>query len=774
MLFKKEAILFFAFWLLFAGIITASAGDQTGYLWSEVDDAALNRQPVIRTATPDEYKTFRLNRQVLEALLAAAPDEFSQAAERDLTIELPMPDGRLTRFKFEHSLVVERGLLVKYPELGATYRAYGIDDPTATARFDYLPAGFHAMVLSANGTVVIDPYAAGDKDNYVTYFKNDLARAAHFVCEVGDNSLASLLNADLLGSAYLIPDAQQLTSGTQLRTYRLALAATNEYAVRVGANTVAGTLAAQVLIMNRVNGVYERDLAIHMNIVANNNLIIFAGDNMCAGSACTAENDPYSNSSAGAMLSQNTTTLNTHILTENYDIGHVFGTGGGGVASLNGPCGGSKARGVTGLTNPIGDPFAIDYVAHEMGHQWGANHTFNGGTGNCAGGNRSNGSAYEPGSGVTIMGYAGICGSQNLERNSIDTFHIKSIEVILNYSQNGNGNSCAVITPSGNNAPIVSVAAGPFNIPKLTPFALTASASDADGDMVTYDWQQYDLGPVTTGIPNADVDGSTVPLFRPYLPTTGGTRLFPSLTYILNNANVPPATFGANFLTGELLPQISRPMTFQVAARDNRASAGGVSTAAVSVLVDGASGPFAVTSLNSNDGYIGGSPQILTWSVAGTSNLPINAANVKISYSTDGGNTFPVVLHASTPNDGAETIIIPRITTTTARIKVEAVGNIFFDISDSNFSVALVPVVTLSGQVLTAQGLGLRNALVTLTDSSGGRRSSITSPFGVYTFDQVPVGSNYTIAVSSKRYRFASRTVNVSNALTEVNFTGLE
>lgn len=219
----------------------------------------------------------------------------------------------------------------------------------------------------------------------------------------------------------------------------------------MGSNTVAGTLAAQVLIMNRVNGVYERDLAIRMVMIANNDQIVYAGNNMncpvgTGGTACTGANDPYTNNSGTAMLGENTTVLNQVIQTANYDIGHVFSTGGGGVATLNGPCGANKARGVTGLTNPVGDPFAIDYVAHQMGHQWGANHTFNSTTGSCGGGNRSATSAYEPGSGITIMAYAGICGNQNLALNSIDTFHVKSLEVIVAYSQTGNGNTCGVTT----------------------------------------------------------------------------------------------------------------------------------------------------------------------------------------------------------------------------------------------------------------------------------------------------------------------------------------
>ncbi|MEQ1605391.1 MAG: zinc-dependent metalloprotease family protein, partial [Pyrinomonadaceae bacterium] len=384
--------------MLMTSAIAVSAITRSGDIWTAIDDSELRLRPVERTRTPENYQTFRLNKDELQKALASAPEEFSRPAE-DQIIELPMPNGKLARFSFEHSLVVEPGLLDRYPELGATFVARGIDDPTATARFDFLPSGFHAIILSTEGTVLIDPYAQGDTENYVSYRKNDLQRLDDFHCEVGETTLDSLLGADLLETQKMVDGGRpEVTSGTQLRVYRLALAASNEYAVAVGGNTIAGTLAAQVLIMNRVNGVYERDVAIRMVMIANNDLIVYAGNNMncpvgVGGTACTSANDPYTNNSGSAMLGENQTTLNSVILTANYDIGHVFSTGGGGVANLAVPCGASKARGVTGLTNPVGDAFAIDYVAHEMGHQWGANHTFNGSVSSCAGGNRSAGAA---------------------------------------------------------------------------------------------------------------------------------------------------------------------------------------------------------------------------------------------------------------------------------------------------------------------------------------------------------------------------------------------
>ena len=700
-MFVKVFMSFFPFVLTVFFVINVVAAKSGDNVWLATDAASFQQNPAERTIVPKSFKTFSLNKENLLSILQSAPPEFTNSFENNnVILTLPMPDGSFARFKIEKSPVVEAGLSAKFPELGETYRGQGIDDPTATLRLDFLPTGFHSMILSPRGTVLVDPYfMKGDTENYISYLKADAPRTENFICNFHQQkTLDQILSAENLLSKDLIPDSSEnVISGTMLRTYRLALAATNEYAVAVGGNTIAGTLAAQVLIMNRVNGIYERDLAIHLNIVANNNLIVYAGDQMCAGVACTGANDPYTNNNGDTMLTQNQTNLDSVIGTANYDIGHVFSTGGGGVAYLGVPCDGSaKAGGVTGLTNPVGDAFAIDYVAHEMGHQWGADHTFNGTVSNCGGGNRGATSAYEPGSGVTVMAYAGICGNQDLDIHSIDTFHVKSIEDIVAYSQNGTGNTCAVRTATNNTPPTVSTVGGiSFNIPKQTPFTLTATASDVNNDSLTYDWEEYDLGASTTAVPNTDATGGARPVFRPYAPTTGGSRTFPSLRYILNNANVPPSTYvcprTAVCLSGELLPAIARTMNFQVVARDNRANGGGINTATAQVVVDANSGPFNVTSPNTAVTYNSGSQQTITWNVANTTAAPVNAANVRISLSIDGGQTFPYILRGITANDGSETVSIPLVQTTTARIKVEAIGNIFFDISDVNFTVRLAP-----------------------------------------------------------------------------------
>ncbi len=660
-------------------------------VWKEIDDSALQRMPVERLIEPSSYRTFRLDKTALQNLLNKAPAEFSNSRGAQTILSLPMPDGTFSRFDIEEYSIAEAPLAAKYPNI-KTYIAHDVDDPSVTARISFSPTGFRAMVLSNKGTVLVDPYFFGDTENYISYAKANAPRDNMFVCEF-ENQLSfvgeSYKNALDFGST------ESVTGGATLRTYRLALAATGEYtnvfrqAGDTDAQAKARALEQQMLIMNRVNGVYEKELAIRMVFIANNDTIIYTDP----------ASDPYANDSPSQLLTQNQANLDTVIGTGSYDIGHVFSTGGGGVATLNGPCNSStKARGETGLPDPVGDAFAIDFVAHEMGHQFGALHTFN----TSCGGNRSSSAAYEPGSGVTLMAYAGVCGAQDLALHSIDTFHVKSLEQIVSYTQTGNGNSCAVSTSTGNTPPTVTPVGGTsFNIPKQTPFALTATGTDANSDTLSFDWQQYDLGSSTSAIPNTDSDGTARPIFRPYLPTSG-TRYFPSLEYILNNANVPPSIYnceGFACLTGELLPAITRTMNFQVIARDNRANGGGINTASVQVSVDGNSGPFAVTSPNTPVTIVQSdfSHQV-TWNVANTTAAPVNAANVRILASVDGGQTFPYVLLPSTPNTGTAHVFFPPVNTTTARIKIEAVNNIFFDISDTNFTIQFVPFLLNSAK----------------------------------------------------------------------------
>lgn len=634
----------------------ASASSQAGTnstdgVWRDIDEKTIGTRE--RVIIPTAYRTIELNQQALFDILDRAPMEFTDAARNSrIVLSLPFPDGSFQRFNLELSPIMEPQLAAQFPEI-KTYRGQSLDDPAVVTRFGWTLFGFHAIILGPQGTVYIDPYGKGDQVNYNSYFKRDYQKeGAQFQCLFNEDSQTTLQTNT--------PEPNVL-NGTTLRTYRLALAADGEYTTFAG-GTVPLALSAMTISMNRVNGIYEREVAVHMNMVANEASIIYTNPST----------DPYTNNNGVTMLSQNQTNLDTVIGTANYDIGHVFSTGGGGVAGLGVVCSaGNKARGVTGNPSPVGDGFDVDYVAHEMGHQFGGLHTFNGTTTNCGGGNRSGSAAYEVGSGSTIMAYAGICGSQNLQPHSDDYFHVKSLEQIVAFIT---GSSCAASTFTGNTPPTVNAGLD-YSIPKGTPFALTATGSDVNGDSLTYCWEEYDLS--SSSPPDTDVDGQPRPIFRSFNPVAGPSRTFPKLSDVLNNT----ATYG------EVFPSITRTMTFQVTARDNRALGGAISTDTALVSVVGGSGPFFVTQPNTAVSWTGGTSQTVTWDVANTNIAPVNCSLVKLSLSTDGGSTFPIVLSSGTANDGSHSITVPTVVTAQGRIKVEALGNIFFDISDINLSI---------------------------------------------------------------------------------------
>lgn len=647
--------------LAFASAVNAQA------IWSEIAENAIPKTGE-RRIVPQVYCTVQLDQAVLQPLLASAPERYTAAAAKGKelpVLTLPMPDGSTSRFRLTESPVMAPELQAQFPEIRC-YTGRGIDDPTAMLKCDFTPHGFHAMVTSAlHNTVFIDPYSFGNPEHYVVYYKKDYLKKsddAPFACVTPDEDMEELT----------LGDGAKVQGDCQLRRYRLALACSGEYAVFQGGTTVLA-LAAMNTTMNRVNGVYENDFAITMQIIANNTLIIYLN----------SASDPYSNGNASAMLSENQTNVTNVIGSANFDIGHVFGTNSGGVAGLGVICNNnSKARGVTGSGSPVGDPFDIDYVAHEMGHQFGGPHSFNGNAGSCNG-NGSSANAVEPGSGTTIMAYAGICGAQNVQANSDAYFHANSIQRITAYAIAGNGNNCPVKTATNNNNPVVD--AGPdFTIPKSTPFSLTATGSDADGDTLTYCWEQMDAA---LGTPNPPAStNATGPLFRSFYGVTSPTRWFPRLSDLVSNTNY----------AWEELPGVARSMNFRVVLRDNNDGAGCTAEDNVLVTVAGTAGPFAVTVPNTNVLWYVGENQTVTWDVNSTDIAPVSCANVRILLSTDGGFTYPVVLAAGVPNTGSANVVVPNNLSNNCRVKVEAVGNIFFDISNTNFRIQLPPVPTFS------------------------------------------------------------------------------
>lgn len=635
----------FVFGLLFFTLSISVAAED---IWKNVQQVPLAKNRQEAWIRPAKSRLIEMDIPVWSNAMKRIPGEnLALAAAPSESITLPMPDGTSARFSIVESSVMAPELAAKFPEI-KTFVGVGIDDPAASVRLDWTPQGFHGQILSPNGAVYIDPYSKSDQSLYSVYYKRDLERTQDFTCTVRDREPAPFA---------MRQSPAPLRAGPTLRTYQLACAATAEYTAFHG-GTVTQAQAAIVTAINRINGVYETELGIRLILVSGNDQLVYTN----AGS------DPYTNNDGDAMLDENQANVDTIIGAGNYDIGHVFSTGGGGIAGLGVVCEiGRKAQGVTGQSSPIGDPFYIDYVAHEMGHQFDADHTFNSETSSC-GGNRNASTALEPGSGSTIMSYAGICGTDNLQGNSDPYFHSVSFDQIIAYITS---EACDTQSGTGNSAPTVS-AGNNYVIPANTPFILTAGGSDINGDPLTYCWEERDLGIATT---LAAADNGSSPLFRSFSPTTNNWRTFPRLQNILN---------GTSSL-GEKLPTTSRMMNFRVTARDNKPGGGGVNTDDMIVTVSTNSGPFVVTAPNTAVTW--SSQQTVTWNVAKTTGTPVNASSVDIHLSIDGGFTWPYVLALGTPNDGTEGVILPDIVATNARIKVQGANNIFFDVSNVSFGI---------------------------------------------------------------------------------------
>ena len=695
---------------------TNYAQDNLSY-WQQWDKTRYISAPT-RYATPEKFKAYSLNVNMLRQLLSACPMEFTVAASQSpVVFNMPMPDGRMTSFRMVESQVMHPDLAAAFP-LIKTYSGQGIENPAAMLKISITPLGFHGMILSPEGNVFIDPWEQGNSIDYIVYARNDFKPYRSFVCESDEYSQPNKVKK----FSAIATGAANRSHGTQLRNYRLALACTGEYAAFYG-GTKAGALAGIVASMNRVNGVYESEVAVRMTLIPNDTLIIYTN----------ATTDPYTNGNGSTMLGENITNCNTVIGSGNYDVGHVFSTGGGGVAYLGVPCTANKAGGVTGSGSPVGDAYDIDYVAHEMGHQFGGSHTFNASTGSCSG-NRTAAAAFEPGSGITIMAYAGICTATNdLAPHSIAYFHTYSFDQITTYITTGSGNSCPTTTATGNTPPTASHNTLNYTIPFQTPFVLTASGSDVNGDALTYSWEEYDLG--ATGNWNAPVGDA--PIFRSFDPVSSPSRTFPKLNDILSNTTT----------IGELLPTYARTLKFRVTVRDNRVGGGGVTHPddTVRVNVINTTTPFAVTSPNTAVTWFTGQSATVTWNVSSTDVAPINCSTVNILLSVDGGNTFPFTLASATPNDGTQNITVPVTLSSLARVKVEAVGNIFFDISNINF--------TIAGGSATLSAISTGS--ISPTNLCAGQTLSVS-----YSGDGPPnAGNIFTVQLSNSAGSFASPVV---------------
>lgn len=663
---KKRFILFSMVGLLMSGMTYAQQNH-----WKSVNDAQFKGVELVeRLSTPSEYKLFSLNTDNLVNELQTI-----QGKNINKVISLPNEDGTFTKYDVREASIMHPDLQAKYQNI-RSYTGKSLDGKS-NIRFSYSPYfGLSAIILRTDGTTsYLDAYTA-DLNTYISYERSSIDnKLTDFVCHADHDFENQIIEQSIANSQ----NRDMTVVDGKLRKYRLALASTIEYsAFHIGRANAQNestevkkevVLAAMNVAMTRVNGIYENEVGVTMELIPNNTDIIFI------------DSDNYTNNNGSVMLGENQRTVDQVIGKDNYDIGHVFSTGGGGIARLQSPCGdGVKAMGVTGLTSPINDAFYVDFVAHEMGHQFGAPHTFN----NSCGGNRSGGTSAEPGSGSTIMAYAGIC-APNIQRNSDPYFHTVSITNIYNFIRSGG--SCSVNTDNNNSAPVISLDKAIYFIPHSTAFVLNGTAEDADGDTLTYNWEQTDVQISTQPPLSSSTSG---PNFRSFNPQTVSYRYFPNLKNIVDGKIVftsnPDDSRQNNW---EVISSVKRDYNFSLLVRDNNPAGGQTARKNLLVRVQEV-GPFKVTSQATAEVWDAQeNPQAtITWDVAGTDANNINATEVDIFLSLDGGVTFDKEVAKNVPNNGSYTFDIPAGSNTEkARVMVKASDNIFLAVNSANFTI---------------------------------------------------------------------------------------
>ena len=643
--------------LLISTYCLLSTTANAGTMWTDHADIAargLASKTISNSRGVTNARTLNLNTEAMRSLLLPSPNSADvQARAIQPTIELPLPDGSNITLNLESTNILPAVLAEKFTNI-KTYKVAKANGNIIAGRVDFTELGFHAMLQTFDGqTLFIDPASSESTGEYLSYRKSEQSSPLSFLQgndEIHGGETFSNLHNRM---------AARTRSNEGIIEYRIAIAATAEYTQLQG-GTVSSALSAMVTTLNRVNHVYEQSLGIRLSLVEKNDQLIYTNTNT----------DPYSNYNIEKMLAENQRNLDNVIGSDNYDLGHVFGTSGGGLAYIGSVCRStSKARGASGIRNPNNDSFDIDYVAHEIGHQFGATHTFNSNQGICTSGARTARSAFEPGSGSSIMSYVGGCGTDDLQSFADAMFHSGNIEQINNNVLNGTASSCGIVHQSSNSAPL-AIAGDSYTIPAHTPFELEARAVDADNDALLYSWEQVDLGTSSA----LKLDTGNNPLFRLLPPTEDSTRSFPAVSTIL----------GTSALKGETLPSTDRSMNFQLAVYDGHHVP---SLDRVSIKVVNNGEAFKLHSAATQ--YAQGTSPTIYWNTASTETAPINCSAVDLSLSVDGGVHFDRILASNIPNSGSAVVKFPQDipSTNTGRLKLSCSNNIFFSISSSNFTI---------------------------------------------------------------------------------------
>ncbi|WP_433626001.1 reprolysin-like metallopeptidase [Chryseobacterium cucumeris] len=620
-------------------------------------EPASQRTSEIRKEVEVQY-AYRFDLQSLRNILKNAVETGKGA--QAVIVSLPTAEGKIEKFAVYSDPVMEKSMADRY-QLGS-YVGVGVDDPGKYVRFSTAPTEMQSMIIKDGKFQFIEPITA-DKQVYGVFYKTKRTEADHgFECTTEEKNFKDIKSLEAFGKKNLSNvGITSRPASTKFRTYRLALSTTGEYTKKFDpTGGVTNTVTQMNATITRVNGVFQKDFAIKLIIQDLPNIIY---------------TDPATDPYTGNLNLQLQQTLTAQVGNANYDMGHVFNAAGGNgnAGSIGSTCvdpatATSLAKGsaFTQNTNPTGDLFDIDYVAHEMGHQLGGNHTFSHAT-------EGSGVNVEPGGGTTIMGYAGIT-QDNVQANSDAYFHYSSINQILNSLDAKT--TCGTSENITNNTAPTIAALTAYTIPKGTPYYLDASATDAEGDAIKYTWEQYDSVNNLASISGDSGWGYNAQgsIARSFFGTASGRRYFPSLPLVMAGKLTNKATW-------ETVSYIPRILHYAVTARDENALRPMLVSSETTLTV-GNDGPFKFNGITSSTTLYNNASNTITWDVANTNAAPYNASNVKIEYTTDlvNGSAWTELV-ASTPNTGSYTVQMPANLTGAIKLKISAIGNVFYAVS---------------------------------------------------------------------------------------------